>query len=89
MVPGDVSKGPWGIPAKKIFKLHGDLIIAHNNYHQDLEPTTQAAPTLALWDYFSFLLVVNIVTWADINPLLYAKDAQIKFFKSETFDSLV
>ena len=59
----------------------------HNNYHQ--EPTTQAAPTPTLWDYFYFLLVVNIVTWADINPLLYAKDAQIKFFKSETFDSLV
>ena len=31
MVPGDVSKGPWGIPAKKIFKLHGDLIIAQSN----------------------------------------------------------
>ena len=30
MVPGDVSKGPWGIPAKKNFKLHGDLIIALN-----------------------------------------------------------
>ena len=30
MVPGDVSKGPWGIPAKKIFKLSGDLIIAHS-----------------------------------------------------------
>ena len=29
MVPGDVSKGPWGIPAKKNFKLSGDLIIAH------------------------------------------------------------
>ena len=28
MVPGDVPKGPRGIPAKKIFKLHGDLIIA-------------------------------------------------------------
>ena len=28
MVPGDVSKGPWGIPAKKIFKLRGHLIIA-------------------------------------------------------------
>ena len=28
MVPGDVSKGPWGIPAKKKFKLSGDLIIA-------------------------------------------------------------
>ena len=58
-----------------------------HNYHQ--EPTTQAAPTLALRDYFYFLLVANIVTWADINPLLYAKDAQIKFFKAETFDSLV
>ena len=33
MVPGDVSKGPWGIPAKKNFKLSGDLIIAHNNYY--------------------------------------------------------
>ena len=29
MVPGDVSKGPWGIPAKKDFKLCGHLIIAH------------------------------------------------------------
>ena len=28
MVPGDVSKGPWGIPAKKNFKLSGHLIIA-------------------------------------------------------------
>ena len=30
MVPGDVSKGPWGIPAKKNFKLSRDLIIAQN-----------------------------------------------------------
>ena len=29
MVPGDVSKGPWGIPAKKKFKLRGDQISAH------------------------------------------------------------
>ena len=28
MVPGDVSKGSWGIPVKKIFKLPGDQIIA-------------------------------------------------------------
>ena len=28
MVPVDVFKGPREIPAKKIFKLHGDLIIA-------------------------------------------------------------
>ena len=30
MVPGDVSKGPWGIPAKKNFKLRGDQISAQN-----------------------------------------------------------
>ena len=29
MVPGDVSKGPWGIPVKKKFKLPGDQFIAH------------------------------------------------------------
>ena len=28
MVPGDVSKGPRGIPAKKNFKLRGHLIFA-------------------------------------------------------------
>ena len=28
MVPGDVSKGPWGIPAKTNFKLSGHLIFA-------------------------------------------------------------
>ena len=30
MVPGDVSKGSWGIPAKIFFKLSGDLIIAQD-----------------------------------------------------------
>ena len=30
MVPGDVSKGPRGIPAKKIFKLCRHLIIARD-----------------------------------------------------------
>ena len=32
MVPGDVSKGPWGIPVKKNFKLPGDQIIAQKMF---------------------------------------------------------
>ena len=34
MVPGDVSKGPGGIPAKKNFKLSGHLIFAQQLEHQ-------------------------------------------------------